>query len=204
MKRGAPSDLHSPQARQLAADLEFALTKAMEAGLSPGSSVCVTAMCIGYSVANGNPSEVSMRSSLDLAFTCARLTAENDMRPIAVDGDMRVGLSEAAQQCLDELDLMDGLTDYVTAHRRALAKLSAVAEPGLPRAATANYLTHAAAFLIRTAEILLEPAPHIETPAGAAGGDAGSDPAGNAPVCREPVAPPAEPAPSRIGEEDQD
>ncbi len=69
----------------------------------------------------------------------------------------------------------------------------------------------------RAAELLLEPAAtEIETPAGQrapsdmsdgnpqAGGEAGSDPVGSAPVRREPVSPPAEPARSRIGEEDQD
>jgi len=138
-----------------------------------------------------------------------------DVHHVAAGKDTRVGVSEAAHRCLDELDLMDGLADYVTAHRRGLAKLAAIAEPGLPREAMANYLTHAAAFLIRAAELLLEPAAtEIETPAsvaarlrdlpGQAGGDAGSDPVGSAPVRREPVSPPAEPARSRIGEEDLD
>jgi hypothetical protein len=72
-----------------------------------------------------------------------------DVHHVAAGKDTRVGVSEAAHRCLDELDLMDGLADYVTAHRRGLAKLAAIAEPGLPREAMANYLTHAAAFLIR-------------------------------------------------------
>jgi hypothetical protein len=140
-----------------------------------------------------------------------------DVHHVAAGKDTRVGVSEAAHRCLDELDLMDGLADYVTAHRRGLAKLAAIAEPGLPREAMASYLSHAAAFLIRAAELLLEPAAtEIETPAGQrapsdmsdgnpqAGGEAGSDPVGSAPVRREPVSPPAEPARSRIGEEDQD
>ena len=79
-----------------------------------------------------------------------------DVHHVAAGKDTRVGVSEAAHRCLDELDLMDGLADYVTAHRRGLAKLAAIAEPGLPREAMANYLTHAAAFLIRAAELLGE------------------------------------------------
>jgi hypothetical protein len=71
-----PADLSSAQARQFASDLEDAVTKALEAGLSPEASICVMAMCIGYAVSNGNPCEGSMRASLVLAQDAARRAAE--------------------------------------------------------------------------------------------------------------------------------
>lgn len=61
--------------RQLAQDLEDALKRAHEAGLSPGTSLSIMAQCLGYCLANGNPSAAAVREAVAQLSSCVSETA---------------------------------------------------------------------------------------------------------------------------------
>lgn len=71
---------------------------------------------------------------------------------------MRQGLSETAQRVLDELDLMDAITDPVDAIAKANVH-SVGASTAINLSAKASRLVMAAACLIRAAEILTDRLP---------------------------------------------
>jgi hypothetical protein len=120
--------------------------------------------------------------------------------------DLRQGVTPAAHAALDQLENIrdtkpSGLPPQPSHYYHANMAKGMIAQ--LLRTANdamaCHYAVEAAAHLLRFAEEgdeqlarMGRPSRFSRTPAGQAAGDAGSDPAGNAPVRREPVAPAAD------------